>query len=192
MNEPNVDRQAWGALPGCWTEAARALAEIGVFGIDVRPWNWLELDAEEAALVWELLASFVEYLNRRYAVDLATRVPPCWAEHGAVVEELTTLAFAHWQAFSSEHASIGGAQYWHSYSLPGFYERLGRWLKGTRTYCDVGRHRDPERHAYVDQEHWNARVRAIAETDLSLRRRVVERGAQRTMEVPFASHREGR
>lgn len=190
MNEPNLGRQACSALPGCWTEAARSLAEIGVFGIDVRPWNWLELDAEEAALVWELLTSFVEYLNRRYAVDLATRVPPCWAEHGAVIEELTTLAFAHWQAFGSEHASIGGAQYWHSYSLPGFYERLGRWLKGSRTHCDVGRHRDPERFGHGEDEQWRSRSKAIAEADVALREQAATLAVRTTLRVPFVDQRE--
>lgn len=159
------------ATSRCWTAPARELASFGELGVDLRPWNWLELEAEEAALVWEMLASFVEYLNGRYAIDLTTRVPPCWAEHDPIVEELTTLAFAHWQAFSSDQASITGAQYWHSYTLPGFYERVGRWLKGTRTRCDVGRHREPEPLPHGDIDHWRARTHDLASADVAQRRR---------------------
>lgn len=153
-----------------WHDLARDLAEAGAFRVGVRPWNWLELGADEAALVWELLAGFVEFLNDRYGVDSATRIPPCWAEHGAVVEELTTLAFSHWQAFCSPEASITDAQSWHNRVLPTFYERLGRWLKGTRIHCDVGRHRDTETTARGDLEAWSERVHARAVADVTTRR----------------------
>ena len=167
------------SAPRRWTDIARDLAEAGAFQIGVRPWNWLELGADEAALVWELLEGFVDFLNQRYGVDLATRVPPCWAEHGAVIEELTTLAFSHWQAFGSEQASIAGAQTWHSGVLPAFYERLGRWLKGTRTSCDVGRHRELEHTPRGDVAGWRARSRAITAADVT--RRKQRDGAARTI-----------
>ena len=114
-------------LPSCWRDAARALSGTP-FRDDVRPWNWLELDEHEAEKLWGYLEAFVAYFNARYGERAAHRIPPCWVLHGPIVEELTTLCFARWQAFSSIHASIGGAQYFHAYSLPSFYERLRFWL----------------------------------------------------------------
>ena len=130
------------ALRRCWSGEARALSGSFVFADDVRPWNWLELDAVEAAKLWSLLATFVAYLNRRYGEHPDRRVPPCWAEHGALVEELTTLVFARWQAFESPLAAIDAAQRWHSYTLPGFYQRTADWLGDGLLACQQGRHRE--------------------------------------------------
>lgn len=155
-----------GELPSCWSDAARHLAG-GSFSDGVRPWNWLELGAANAEQLWDLLVSFVNFLNHRYGDIDARRVPPCWTEHGAIVEELTTLSFARWQAFSSEHASIGGAEYWHTYTLHAFYQRLGAWLGDDALYCRQGRHRRDAEPAALD---WEARTREVRDLDLRIRR----------------------
>lgn len=130
-------------LPACWVGDARDIPGAFSFGDGVRPWNWLELDGEDAQKVWSFVAGFVDFFNARYAPRADHRIPACWAEHGPLVEEVTTLAFARWQAFASAHASIGGAQYWHSYTLPGFLSRLQEWLGSHRRSCQYGEHRDP-------------------------------------------------
>ncbi len=130
-------------LPAGWNGAARTGVEPFAFPDDTRPWNWLELDKSSAAQLWRILSEFVTYFNARYGERPELCIPPCWAEHGAVVEELTTLWWARWQAFESAHASIGGAQYWHTYSVPGFFERLSRWLGADRLErCRQGRHEE--------------------------------------------------
>lgn len=80
-------------LPNCWSKAARGTAESANFDMNVCPWNWLELGKDDASTLWRLLDEFVEYFNVRYGCRMAKRIPPCWAEHGPVVEEITTLMF---------------------------------------------------------------------------------------------------
>jgi hypothetical protein len=158
-------------LPEAWAGQARGWARTKVrFGDGLRPWNWAELDTAEAEKLWALLRRFVVFFNARYAPEGARRVPPCWAEHGALIEELTTLWWAHWQAFESAHASIGGAQYWHSYTLPGFFERMSRWLGDDALACGQGRHRDGDNPAPATTAAWEARTERIVALDLQLRR----------------------
>ena len=155
-------------LPACWQPPARELTGIG-FGDDVRPWNWTELSEQEADKLWTYLGGFVSFFNARYGERSAHRIPPCWPEHGPLVEEITTLAFARWQAFSSLHASIGGAQYFHAYTLPGFYERLRMWLGSELLGCQVGTHRASRPTSDVDAELWAERREEIRDADLWLR-----------------------
>ena len=94
-------------------------------------------------MVWRLLGDFVAFVNRRYVERAEQTIPPCWAEHGALVEELTTLCWARWHAFEGEEGTVGGAQFWHSYTLPMFLERMGRWLGPDRLVkCQNGKHED--------------------------------------------------
>ncbi len=65
-------------------------------------------------------AEFVAYLNARYAWGTEHTMPPRWAAHGALVEELTTLMWARWSAFEGPAATPEAAQTWHTYYLPGF------------------------------------------------------------------------
>jgi hypothetical protein len=142
LDHAPVDR-APTTLPAAWDGAARTGVGPFAFPDDIRPWNWLELDTASATQLWRILSEFVAFFNARYGERSELRIPPCWAEHGPVVEELTTLWWARWQAFESAHASIGGAQYWHTYSVPAFFERLGRWLGADRLErCRQGLHEE--------------------------------------------------
>lgn len=152
-------------VPKCWTEAARGLPGAFSFSSATRPWNWIELSAEEADQLFALLSGFVAYFNLRYGERPAQRIPPCWAEHGALVEELTTLYWARWQAFESPHGSIGGAQYWHSYTLPSFYERMARWLGSGLIRCQHGLHRDVDDRPIETARSWECRTEVIASLD---------------------------
>jgi hypothetical protein len=156
-------------LPACWSADARSIAGAFRFGDSVRPWNWLELGAADAEKLWALLAAFVVYFNRRYAERPDRRIPPCWAEHGPLVEELTTLVFARWQAFESVHGSVGGAQYWHHYSLPAFYQRLRDWLGDDLLACQQGRHRSREDPPLDLAASWSTRTETIAMLDVTYR-----------------------
>lgn len=172
------------ALPPCWRDAARELEGTG-FRDDVRPWNWLELDEHEAEKLWAYLERFVSFFNARYAERGAHRIPPCWALHGPVVEEVTTLSFARWQAFSSTHASTGGAQYFHAYSLPAFYERLRFWLGNDLLTCQQGHHRHRDEHGGDRLEEWRDRTEAVRDEDLWLRFDADEPGGEKVPFVPF-------
>jgi hypothetical protein len=158
-------------LPVAWQGAARTGVAPFAFPADTRPWNWLELDKASANDLWRILAEFVAYFNARYGERPELCIPPCWAEHGPVVEELTTLWWARWQAFESAHASIGGAQYWHTYSVPGFFERITRWLGADRLErCRQGLHEGraeeaPEGGANRKRAREEIRVLDLAERD---------------------------
>jgi len=125
----------------------------------------MELDAEDADKLFAILSGFVSYFNARYGERPEQRIPPCWAEHGALVEELTTLFWARWHAFESSHGSIGGAQYWHSYTLPSFYERMRGWLGSGLVACQHGRHRDVEDVPIGTARAWELRTEVIASLD---------------------------
>lgn len=170
-------------LPRAWTFEARGIVEPWEFPTGVRPWNWAELGPAEATLLWAALEEFVAFFNRRYVERLEHAIPPCWPEHGALVEEITTLYFARWQAFTSEHASIGGAEYWHHYSVPGFLDRMDRWVGADRIErCRQGLHEDA---ASVDAPPfgWEARRVFIAGTDQRQREEDLAAGRLRRAEA---------
>ncbi len=166
--EPMAAGEGAPPLPSCWRDAARTLTGTP-FRDDVRPWNWLELDEHEAEKLWGYLEAFVAYFNARYGERAAHRIPPCWVLHGPIVEELTTLCFARWQAFSSVHASIGGAQYFHAYSLPSFYERLRSWLGTDLLTCQQGHHRARDERPPTRDDNWREQTAALRDEDLWLR-----------------------
>lgn len=178
VDEPN--ERHW--VPACWSSQARSISGVIQFARDVRPWNWLELDATEAPKLWTFLSGFVSFFNHRYAERTDRQVPPCWAEHGPLVEELTTLAFARWHAFESEHASIGGAQYWHSFTLPAFYSRMEVWLGDDAMRCLQGNHVDTALDRTATGK-WQKRTEFLAEVDAALR--CPDRGTTQRLTVPF-------
>jgi hypothetical protein len=120
--------------------------------------------------LWQILEEFVGFLNHRYVERAEQRVPPCWAEHGALVEELTTLYWARWQAFESRDGSVGGAQFFHSQTLPGFLDRMTRWISPDRLRkCQAGRHEPRVLDEPVEASAWEFRRHEIAAADLALR-----------------------
>jgi len=170
-SDPSIrDPSARAELPRAWTFEAR---EMGKFALakTPRPWNWIELDQAEAEVVWRLLGDFVAFVNRRYVERVEQTIPPCWAEHGALVEELTTLCWARWHAFEGEEGTVGGAQFWHSYTLPMFLERMGRWLGPDRLVkCQNGKHEDRVVEDPLAAVEWEARTATIERLDVELRR----------------------
>jgi hypothetical protein len=108
-------------------------------------------------------------LQCRYRERVEKRNPPCWVGHGPLVEELTTLVFARWHAFESPHASVGGAQYWHSYTLPSFYDRVRGWLGDELLACQQGRHRDHDDASSPIDLDWLARALTVSDLDVAIR-----------------------
>jgi len=110
-----------------------------------RPWDWCAVtDDLASADVHGELAKFVAYFNARYAWTPTQAIPACWARHGALVEELTTLMWSRWAAFSSGSASAEAAESWHRQSLPSFMGRLDAWMGGAAGAgeCRAGSHKD--------------------------------------------------
>ena len=171
-------------IPTCWSAEARSIPGVYRFDDRVKPWNWLELDANEAEKLWSLLFGFVAFFNRRYGETIDHQIPPCWAEHGAIVEELTTLVFARWHAFESLQGSVGGAQYWHSYTLPAFYGRIREWLGDDLLACQQGRHRDHEDEDLETHVSWAARRERISSLDVAMRGSVDDQQEHNGIEIP--------
>jgi len=183
-------------IPTCWSNAARMIPGAFLFGDRVKPWNWLELDADEAAKLWSLLFGFVAFFNKRYGAKIDHRIPPCWAEHGPIVEELTTLMFARWHAFESPQGSVGGAQYWHSYTLPAFLSRIRDWLGDDLLSCQQGRHRDHDDDHLESDTSWAMRRELISIMDVAMRKSDTDddsnenekRKVQPSVEIPFLNN----
>ena len=78
--------------------------------VDRNGWDWVDRDGQVATALAGLLEKFVEYFNARYAWTTEHLIPPCWAAHGALIEEITTLMWSRWSAFESPHATPEAAQ----------------------------------------------------------------------------------
>jgi hypothetical protein len=119
--------------------------------VEGSPWNWVDRHGQVEAALAGLLETFVEYFNARYAWTTEHTIPPCWARHGALVEELTTLMWSRWSAFEAPKATVEAAQVWHTYYLPGFLGRVNGWL-GTHTAaeCRSGKHQQPRTPGHGD------------------------------------------
>ncbi len=157
------------SLPEAWRSPARDQISFRL-PRSQRPWNWFEADREEAATLWRILEEFVDYLNHRYLERAEQRVPPCWPEHGALVEELSSLFWSRWVAFESADASPAGAQSFNSYLLPGFVERMPVWLGPDRLRrCQAGKHEPRPVEEEWAADDWALRRFAVADRDAGLR-----------------------
>lgn len=112
------------------------------------PWDWADQTASDAVELGQALVEFVRYLNGRYAWNAEHTIPPCWARHGALIEELTTLMWSRWAAFQGPLASPDAAQTWHTSHLPLALQRVTYWLgPGNALDCRNGRHQPCRLHA---------------------------------------------
>ena len=104
------------------------------------PWNWANRASEDEAILADIARQFVAYFNHRYAWTTEHLIPLCWARHGALVEEVTTLMWSRWSAFESAEATPEAAEAWHTYTLPGFLARVDMWLGSAGAECRSGNH----------------------------------------------------
>ncbi len=161
-----------------WTGPAREMPPAGSMADPdyqpggVWPWDWTAIDARQARRMWTRLRGLVEFLNQRYAWDHTQLIPPCWAFHGGLVEELTTLYWSRWAAFSGPDANADRAQNWHTYHLPAFYQRMSMWCGGPHnlTQCQSGQHQPPRRPTATDRvAEWGEATADVAQLDQDLR-----------------------
>lgn len=103
-------------------------------------WAWRYAGGEGTAALWRDLREFVDWLNRRYAMDSERQIPPCWYRHSVAVEELTAL-MASWQAaYHGPDDPRGDMLTWHAYSLWPTMDRLAARAGWQR--CRGGQHQD--------------------------------------------------
>ncbi len=99
------------------------------------PTCWPVLETADATEAMTSLAQWVKWLVSRYGLDHRT-VPGCWAEHGALVEELSALHGA-WNAAYAQTAHPSAPLDWHT-NFASSRERLADWI--ARTGCRPGTH----------------------------------------------------
>lgn len=100
------------------------------------PVDWRQLNADDAAAVWDALDDWVRWLARRYGLD-HRELPGCWHGHGDLVEELTALHTAHHSAYRPDAPATAPIE-WHQH-LAATRARLHTSL--TRNGCRPGEHR---------------------------------------------------
>jgi len=112
------------SLTDGWQDQA-ARQSPGMLGIRVISWRTLE--DEDAPQVWTDLREWVIWFTHRY--NLAPRkIPPCWFQHGALVEELSALHTAWLVSYDSLDAGYGPIG-WHE-RLAVAIPRLATWYNG--------------------------------------------------------------
>ena len=100
------------------------------------PVCWPSLKRDEKHGHLEALARWLTWLQRRYALDHRV-LPPCWAQHGALVEELSALH----TAWGVAYAVATGPEVplrWHG-EFASARHRLAGWV--ARSGCRPGEHR---------------------------------------------------
>ena len=101
------------------------------------PLCWPALTEEEREEQLDALADWTRWLVDRYALDHRT-VPPCWSQHGALLEELSALRTAWLTAYAV--TSTGDAPLeWHAH-FAAARQRLAEWV--SRIGCRSGEHRE--------------------------------------------------
>jgi hypothetical protein len=111
-------------------------------------WCWRTIGPHGAEELWRQLTDWVDWIRTRY--PLARKVPPCWADHPELVEELTALYVAWQHAYEDTDAPLTAAADWHDRWLPGVLYRLEH---GPFALDCTNEHRARPSSAYADPEH---------------------------------------
>jgi hypothetical protein len=82
------------------------------------------------------LREWVDWLQQRYSLDHRV-IPPCWEQHGALVDLLTALRDHHAAAFDPYQAATAATE-WHRV-FRDVELRLREWA--SRTACSPFEHR---------------------------------------------------
>jgi hypothetical protein len=97
---------------------------------------WRDLDPSTTAAELTRLTSWADWIINRYNLDHKL-IPPCWPEHGALVEELSALRTL-WEASYLEDANPSGPLAFHR-DLDFALRRLREWT--SRLGCSRTEHR---------------------------------------------------
>jgi hypothetical protein len=98
--------------------------------------RWRDLDTATSTAEVTRLADWVDWLTTRYNLDHRL-IPPCWPEHGALVEELSALRTL-WEASYIEDANPSSPLAFHR-DLDLSLRRLREWT--SRLGCSRTEHR---------------------------------------------------
>ena len=100
------------------------------------PLCWRALNAQEHADQLGALGRWIGWLSDCYSLDHRI-IPPCWGQHGALLEELSAL----WTAWRTAYASTSAGNApldWHVH-FAASRQRLTDWV--AKTGCRNGEHR---------------------------------------------------
>lgn len=125
--------------PAPFVELLAAYRQPATEGAERLPWSWSTLSPAEMSASAAVLDGFVVSYNRTWAITDEQTVPPCWHRHPALAHDLATLAWAYYQAYRDPTATPDRALGFQSH-LPGFAERIDRWLGADSAQCRAGRH----------------------------------------------------
>ncbi len=92
--------------------------------------EWFELTADQRAQAWQGLCAWVWWLRCRYRLAIEDRLPPCWAEHPELIEELWALRVWRAEAYDRQTGSGQSAVAWH--------QALSTFLATTASYWAAG------------------------------------------------------
>lgn len=101
-------------------------------------WCWRDLGPQAAEALTRELNAWVTWLRERYSLN--RRIPACWDQHPALIEELTALWLAWQAAYTQPDAHLASPAEWHDRWLPGMLNRVDHGA--TATSCR-GRHETP-------------------------------------------------
>lgn len=76
--------------------------------------EWHAMTPGGLVVAWAGLRAWVTWLHDRYELSADDRLPRCWAEHPALVEELYALKAWREEIYSGPQPSGQAARYWHS------------------------------------------------------------------------------
>jgi hypothetical protein len=119
------------------TSAPPAAARLAAEPFPPLPVCWATLSDAEADEEREALSDWIAWLADRYTLDHRT-VPPCWDQHGALVEELSALRTAWLASYAVTTARPEAPLAWHA-QFADTRHRLVDWV--ARTGCRPGEHR---------------------------------------------------
>ncbi|CDJ99839.1 MULTISPECIES: hypothetical protein [unclassified Microbacterium] len=112
--------------------------------------DWRTLTDRDARTEWQALRAWVEWFTVRYRISESV-VPPCWYQHGHLVEELSALHAAHTAAFDRSDTGFGPI---------GFHERLSLAIpRLSRAYfggCARGHDPAKPRSWNTNEQEWDA------------------------------------
>ena len=111
-----------------------------------QPVCWPRLDHDAAVGAWHGLDAWIRWCVGRYGLDHRT-IPPCWYQHGALVEELSALRTG-WQAAHSPTAPGNAPLEWHALFAMA-RQRLQDWV--ARSGCRPDEHREQHGTTWIDE-----------------------------------------
>lgn len=68
----------------------------------------------QRSAAWAELVEWVVWLHDRYELAIEERLPPCWAEHPGLIEELWALKAWRVEIYAGSASAGQAARYWHT------------------------------------------------------------------------------